>query len=250
MTSEQNFDKLIEHPAAESIISKLVSGIRPKDVAEWLKLEYPDKNQSHLRLGSSYLNEFLSQNLDLYATLKKDISAVKSGEPDKKISASLKNNKTYQERLTEMADHEIDVKKLMHNTGILIQTRLEQYYDKMMQNPENTKPDYGLIKYFELLLNYVDRYDKVVNKSPDQIIQHNVTVQVMDQYVAVLQDCIRETLSEVDPDAAFLFMEKFNEKLPKLQLPDTSQLQKPISVQDRLLEAQVLTAKFESDGDE
>lgn len=249
MTNEQNFDKLIEHPKANDIISKLVSGIRPKDVADWLRLEYPDKNQAHLRLGSSYLKDFLDQNLDLYATLKKDIGAVKSGEPDKKISASLKNNKTYQERLVEMADHEIDVKKLMHNTGILIQTRLEQYYDKMQENPTNTKPDYGLIKYFELLLNYVDRYDKIINQSPDQIIQHNVTVQVMDQYVAVMQDTIRETLAEIDPDAAFLFMEKFNEKLPKLQLPEV-QPTKTISINDRLLEAQVLTGKFEAMGDE
>ncbi len=249
MTNEQNFDKLIEHPKANDIISKLVSGIRPKDVADWLRLEYPDKNQAHLRLGSSYLKDFLDQNLDLYATLKKDIGAVKSGEPDKKISASLKNNKTYQERLVEMADHEIDVKKLMHNTGILIQTRLEQYYDKMQENPTNTKPDYGLIKYFELLLNYVDRYDKIINQSPDQIIQHNVTVQVMDQYVAVMQDTIRETLAEIDPDAAFLFMEKFNEKLPKLQLPEV-QPTKTISINDRLLEAQVLTGKFEAIGDE
>lgn len=245
MSDEQNFDKLISHPLSQQIISKLVSGIRAKDVSEWLKLEYPNKNESHLRLSSSLLNDFLSQNLDLYATLKKDIGAVKSEEPNKKISASLRNNKTYQERLAEMADHEIDVKKLMHNTGVLIQTRLEQYYDRMMQNPENTKPDYGLIKYFELLLNYVDRYDRVINKSPDQIIQHNVSVQVMDQYVAALQDCIRSTLAEVDPDAAFLFMEKFNELLPKLQLPEVVQ-PKSMSVNDRLLEAQVLTAKFES----
>lgn len=245
MTSEQNFDKLISHPLSEQIISKLVSGIKPRDIAEWLKLEYPNKNEAHLRLGSSYLNDFLSQNLDLYATLKKDIQAVKSGEPDKKISASLKNNKTYQDRLAEMAGSEIDVKKLMHSVGILIQTRLEQYYDRMQENPSNTKPDYGLIKYFELLLNYVDRYDKIINKNPDQIIQHNVTVQVMDQYVAIMQDAIRETLSEVDPDAAFLFMEKFNEKLPKLQLPEIVQ-PKQVSVQDRLLETQILAGKFEA----
>lgn len=247
--SEQNFDKLIDHPKATEVISKLVSGIKPRDIAEWLKLEYPNKDQSHLRLSSSYLNDFLSQNLDLYATLKKDIGAVKSGEPDKKISASLKNNKTYQDRLAEMAGTEIDIKKLMINTGIVIETRLEQFYDKIQQNPENTKQDYALIKYFELLLNFAERYNKIINQAPDQIIQHNVTVQVMDQYVAVLQDCIRSTLAEIDPDAAFLFMEKFNEKLPKLQLPEV-QPTKTVSINDRLLEAQVLTGKFEAMGDE
>jgi hypothetical protein len=244
--SEQNFDKLIEHPKAEEIISKLVTGIRPKDVADWLKLEFPNKDQVHLRLGSTYLKDFLDQNLNLYDTLKKDIASVKSGDADKKISPSLRNNKTYQERLTEMAGTEIDIKKLMVNTGILIQSRLEQFYDKIQQNPENIKPDHALIKYFELMLNFADRYNKIVNESPDQIIQHNVTVQVMDQYVAVMQETIRETLSEVDPDAAFLFMEKFNEKLPNIQLPEMAQPKKSISTQDRLLEAQILTGKFEA----
>jgi hypothetical protein len=247
--TEQNFDKLIDHPKSTDIISKLVSGIKPRDVAEWLKLEYPDKSQSHLRLGSSYLKDFLDQNLDLYATLKKDIGAVKSGEPDKKVSAALRNNRVYQQVLTEAAGKEFDVKEMLQKMGILLETRLEQFWDKIQMDPSNTKGDYGLIKYFEVFLQYIDRFNKIVNESPDQIIQHNVTVQVMDQYVAIMQDTIRETLAEIDPDAAFLFMEKFNEKLPKLQLPET-QPTKTISINDRLLEAQVLTGKFEAMGEE
>lgn len=247
--SDQNFDKLIEHPKAEEIISKLVTGIRPKDVADWLKLEFPDKNQAHLRLGSNYLKDFLDNNLNLYETLKKDIASVKSGDAEKKVSASLRNNRTYQQVLTDMAGKEFDVKAMLQKMGILLETRLEQFWDKMQQNPENLKADYGLIKYFEIFLNYTEKFNKIVNESPDQIIQHNVTVQVMDQYVAVMQETIRETLSEIDPDAAFLFMEKFNEKLPNIQLPETLQPKKVISTNDRLLEAQILTGKFEAIGE-
>lgn len=246
----ESFDKLLEHPNCQEIISKLINGIKPSDVANWLKLEYPNKDQSHLRLGSNYLKDFIDSNLNLYETLKKDAATIKSGDADKKISASLRNNKTYQERLAEAAGTEIDIKKMLTNIGVLIESRLEQYFDRVQQNPENLKPDYGLIKYFELMLNYAEKFNKIVNQAPDQIIQHNVTVQVMDTYVAVLQDCIRETLAEIDSDSAFLFMEKFNEKLQILELPDAAKPQKPVSQQDRLLEAKILSGKFESIEDE
>jgi hypothetical protein len=241
-----DFGKILSHPEAESIISKLVSGISPKDIAEYLKIKYQDKDQQHLRLSAAVLKEFIDSNLDLYQTLNNDIKAVKNGTLDtKKISAALKNNKTYQERLIDMADDEIDIKKMMRSVYIMLSSRMEQVFDKVQSNPENLKPDYALIKYFETMLNYVDKFDKIVLRNPDQVVQHNVTVQVMDQYVAVMQDAIRETLAEIDPDAAFLFLEKFNTKLSGLQLPESLQPVKPQTQEQRYISAEVLHSKLE-----
>jgi hypothetical protein len=241
-----NFDKLLSHPDCEEIISKLVSGIQPKDISEYLKIKYQGKEEQHLRLSAASLKEFIESNLDFYATLNNDIKAVKNGTIDtKKISTALKNNKTYQERMLEAVDEEIDIKKMFKSIYVLLNARVEQYFDKMMLNPENLKPDYGLLKYFEQMMNYCEKYDKVVMKSPDQIIQHNVTVQVMDQYVMVMQDSIRQTLAEMDADAANLFMERFNENLSKLQLPEGLQPTKPQTQDQKYRGAELLQAKLE-----
>src|SRR5690606_28394404 len=127
-----------------------------------------------------------------------------------------------------------DITKMMVELHTLIQARIEQFFDRIQENPSILKNDYALIKYFELMLNYVEKYDKIVNKSPDQIVQHNITVQVLDKYVAVLQNCIRDTLSKIDAEAAFLFMEVFTEELSKLELPEEA---KALSQDKRLVEA-------------
>ena len=241
-----SFDRILSHPEVESIISKLTSGISAKDVAEYLKIKYQAKEEVHLRLSAASLKEFMDQNLDLYNTLNNDIKAVKNGTLDtKKISAALKNNKTYKESMIDMVDEEIDIKKMMKSIYVMLTSRMEQVFDKIQENPTNLKPDYALIKYFETMMNYVDKFDKLVLRNPDQVIQHNVTVQVMDQYVAVMQDAIRETLAEIDPDSAFLFLEKFNTKLSGLQLPESMQPVKPQTQEQRYISAEILHSKLE-----
>lgn len=237
-----DLSKLLSHPDQEEIISKLVNGVKPKDVSDWLKIKYPNKDQNHLRLSIKLLKEFLDKHLDLYNTLEKDLKSAKSSFQEKQVAASLKNNKTYQERISEIANTEVDIKKMMVETGELIRARIEQYFDKVQENPSNLKPDYGLIKWFELLLSFTEKYDKIVNNSPDQIVQHNVTFQVVDQYVAVLQDCIRETLAEMDPEAAALFMEKYTEKIMKVQPPDSMMPQQSLPQNKRLAEAKILSS--------
>lgn len=243
----KDYSKLLAHPNKDEIISKLVNGIKPTDVSDWLKLKYPDaKEQNHLRLPLALLKDFIENNLDLYEAVKQDIKLAKNNKLDKQIAASLKNNTTYQERIVEAANSEIDIRKLINEAGIIIRTRIEQYFDRMQENPGNLKPDYGLMKWFDVLLNYVEKYDKIINKSPDQVIQHNVTVQVMDKYVSMMQNCIRDTLAEIDSDAAFLFMEKFNENLNKLNLPDsyTQQPEPKMNIEKRMVEAKILSGKI------
>ena len=171
--------------------------------------------------------------------LKQDIDKVRTGQKiEKKIAESLKNNKTYQERLNDLANNELDIKKLITETVFMIRERAIQVFDKIQENPGNTKPDYALIKWFEVLLGSMEKYDKIVNKAPDQIVQHNVTMQVIDQHTAAFQDVIREVLAEIDPEASFLFMEKLKEKMEALKPPKED---KPLSQERRLKEAELIS---------
>lgn len=237
-----DYSNLLCHPDKDEIISKLVSGIKPKDISDWLKLKYSEKEQSHLRLSGVLLKDFIENNLDLYSQLRNDIINTKDGKDvNKKISESLINNKTYKERLNELADNELDIKKILKETVFLIRERIEQVWDKVQENPSNLKPDYALIKWFEILLNSAEKFNKIVNEAPDQVVQHNVSLQLVEQHTLVLQDAIRATLSEIDPDIAFLFIEKLNDKLAKLK---PAEPEKQLSQEKRIEQAKLLNSKI------
>jgi hypothetical protein len=236
-----DFSKLTAHPDKDEIISKVITGVPPKTIADWLKLKYPDKEQAHLRLSVPLLKEFVDNGaLDMAAQFQTDLNGVAAG---KEISASIKNNKTYQERLVEIADKEIDIKKLVTETTHMIKARAEQVFDKIQENPQNMKPDYVLIKWFELLLTAIEKCDKAINERPDQVIQHNITMQVVESNIAIFQEAIRETAAEIDPEMAFIFIDKLSAKMKALQEPAPN-----IFSQDRrLVEAQVLNTTVQKE---
>ena len=238
-----DFSRILEHPDCDDIISKLLTGVPAKDITDWLKLKYDKPEQGHLRLPSTLLKTFADSNIDLYNSMKTDLEKVKNGGAiEKKIAASLKNNKTYAERLNEVAEKEIDVIQTMTDTVHLIKTRIEQVFDKVQQNPESFKPDYALIKWFDTLLRAVEQYDKIVNNRPDQVIQHNVNVQMIEQNTVIFQNAIREILEEMDPEQAFVFMDKLSRKMAMLKPPEPEVV---LSQDKRLKEAQLLAMKAE-----
>ena len=235
-----DFSKILEHPDKEEVISKLIAGISPKDIAEWLELKYSTKEQYPLRLSQKLLKSFIDSNLDLYKQIKEDVKLVKEGKaPNKVLSKSLINNKTYQERINSYIDQEVDIKKLMRDLIFLIRDRFEQVFDRIQEDPSNIRQDHNLIRYFETLSNYIDRYDKIINGSPDQVIQHNITVQRVEEHTFALQEAIREVMTEIEPEMAFIFMEKLNAKLVKLK-PEKIEL---LSQEKRFKEAQILSQK-------
>ena len=228
-----DFSKLLDHPDKQDIIEKLLAGVAPKEVADWLKLRYDAKEQSHLRLSPRILKEFIDKNLDLHDIVRNDIDNIKQ---EKAISASLRNNKTYQQRIAEAAGQEINLRGELESIITVIRTRIEQIFDMIQDDPQNVKPDFTLQKWLDSMFTFCERYDKIVNHAPDKVIQHNVTMQTVDQYTVIFQDAIKSTLSEMDTEVAFLFMEKLNSKLSKLQAPKDEVL----SQSDRIKEVAML----------
>ena len=129
---------------------------------------------------------------------------------------------------------------MLVSTITLIRDRAEQVFDKIQEDPEDFKGDTVLIRWFDQLFNAVDKYDKIINQSPDQIIQHNVTIQAVEEHTAIFQDVIRETLTHFDPEVSFLFVELLTERLAKLKPPQEEKL----TVDRRLAEATKLNEKI------
>lgn len=248
-----DYSIILNHPLNQEIISKLVKGIEPKEINQWLKLKYPSKDEKHLIVSLKLLQDFAkSQYNEYYDKFTKEITTTvqQGGKLDKKIADSLLNNKSFQERLSEHTLKEINIKDELITLRVLFLTRIEQLFDKAQENPGNAKGEYVLLKYFEQYLNLLDKYDKSQNNRPDQIIQHNYTVQYMNQTASAMQEGIRDALNEIDPDIALLVIEKISYYLSKMQQPIPEIISNtPQSPDDRLGEIKKLEASIISNED-
>jgi hypothetical protein len=237
-----DFSIIASHPDCQEIISKLMSGSSSKAVAQWLKLKYPKDEQSHLRITQKLLKEFSNSPLtDLYQQVRKDRSALANGG---NVSAALANNKPYRDRLLETVDKEVDIVNLVTNLVHMCYQRMEQVFDVIQENPRAFKGDNYLLRYLTELSAAAERLEKLRLGQGDQLMQHNVTMEAVEEHTALLQETVREVLAEIDPDTAMLFMEKLHNKLSRLKP------HQPLTQDERLKEANILEAKIVTDDDE
>ena len=239
-----DFSLITDHPLSKEILSKLLSGSTPKDVAQWLKIKYSDKEQAHLRLTQKILKEFNdSQYTNVYDQFKTDLIQIskKDKDKDKVISASLMKNKTYRDRLQEIADKEFDILRVLNNLVVVTHDRLEQVFDRVQENPSGFDGDNILIKYINMMFEIAEKLEKIRLNAPESLTQQNITMQAIEEYMAIYKEAIRETLSEIDPDTAMLFMDKLYNKLNELKPP------KPMTQDKRIQEATVLQERIVGD---
>jgi len=217
MASE--YGKLLQHPECERLVNKLGSGDTPKEVCAYLKHKYPGPDENHLRLSASMLEKFHKSFGSTSDFMEKVIRDEKAGSLDKDIAKSLLNNKGWKERLANVMDEKVDVEKKLVEQMTMMEVRQEQIFDKIQDNPGNTKLDFVLSKYFELNMMVIEKIDKVINKSPDQRIEHTYTVQMVEQQSVALQEAIKKVIGRLDPEIASLFMDMLGEEMSKLQSP-------------------------------
>jgi predicted transcriptional regulator len=240
--NQPDFSALIDHPDKDDIMSKLMSGITPKDISQFLKVKYPTDKK--MQLSIKLLEDFAKSFEDIYQQqLLVDLSAQsKNQKINKKLANSLLNNKTYQERINEHLDKEIDLKKKIQQVLTIVESRCEQLFDSIQMNGGDfSKGDYALIKYLELLMNLIEKADKLINNAPDQIVQHNVTIQTIENQSMIFQNVVRRVLTKLDPELSILFMSEFTEELQKMQ-PEKTQI---LTQTEKMLEIGLLEEKLE-----
>ncbi len=218
-----NFSKILKHPDLQQIIAKLTSGDSARDVSGWLKSRYPKDKEKHI--SYNFLNEFRKNHLNIHGAVLEDLKtqiavAEKLDAEDsvnKELSKEIKKNKTYKEKLEEVVDQQIDWRFKLLQLLNVIEARFEQLFDKTQNNPDNFKPDYVMISWMQTILEIIREIRKVEG-APDQIIQHNVTVQTIEEQSALLQEALRQTLAEIDLETSLLLMDKISENMLKLQV--------------------------------
>ena len=240
MVMEKNLEDIINHPDREEIISKLILGSSPKDISNSLKAKYKAVHEKRFVITEKVISIFQDKYLDLYQHLKEEILVYKNTgniSIDKEIDKTVKNNKTYKQRMDEMLNQEIDIKTTAKKLLIAIEARAEQVFDHIQANPNEFKQDRILIEYFNALSAALEKVNKVVNEAPDQIIQHNFNIQLLDQHVIIIQDAIKDVLSKLDYETSIYFMDLVTEKLKKLKEPDNYDS----STEERYAQVKMLT---------
>jgi hypothetical protein len=235
-----DFSIILNHPKRNEIVSKLLNGISPKEISIWLKTLFNDSDEAHLRLSQKIIEQFSKSDfLNYEKHLNSDIAAAQNG--DEKALNSLKNNKTWKQRVDSLLEEKVDIKDRLNKMELLVRDRMEQVFDSIQNNPQGTRGDHVLIKYFEHYLKLLETYNKTINLAPDMIIQHNHTVDYIDKRTAFLQDSIYEILEEMDPEFATIFLDKLNQKLATLQYNEEEPKQIGIS-EIQKLEYQVISS--------
>lgn len=222
--NKPTYKKILEHPDKDEVIAKLVIGISPADVHDWLKIKYTNVSEAKFVLSEKIIKSFKDNHLDFYNDMLQDLSATKSAlatSTQDQLELTVKSNPAYKDALLKVANNELDIEKIMATMVINVETRLSQIFDIVQEDPRsiNTKVERLMNDMVETLGGLLEKYYKFKEKPADQIIQHNVTLQVVDQHISVFHDVIKEILQQMDLDASNYFMEVFNQKMSKLKQP-------------------------------
>lgn len=234
--------KILDHPDKDEIIGKLAIGISSADVSSWLSGKYTNVSESKFVLSEKNIETFRKDYLDVYAMIREDTLKAKDAlatSTEDQMQLSIKNNSLYKSRMLELAGKELDIRTIVHNLCICVENRLSVVFDTIMSDPSNinTRLDRLLIDYTEALGAALDRYYKYTEGPTTQITNNNITVQVIDKHISIIQDTIKDVLQEMDLEASLLFMELFNERMSKLKLPTEKDIPK---TEVRLAEAKLL----------
>jgi len=215
-----DFTKLTSHPEKQSIISKLLGGESPKAVSAYLKDKYPKPDEVHLRLPSTTLQEFLDTYADHHGYVKKIIQRDADSKIDKKIAESLMDTRAWRERVVDGVKKELNYLDKLDNLVTIMEVRAEQIFDLIQSDPENTRTDYIFTKYAEILMQVLEKCDKIKNDRPDVRIEHTYTVQMVEQQSVAFQNAIRRMLERLGPENGSLFLDLLKEELAKMTPKD------------------------------
>jgi len=239
--NKTSLKKILEHPDKDEIIAKSIIGISAKDIHEFLKAKYTNISEAKFVIAEKSLQSFQDNYLDVYNLIQEDIAKSKiavSNNTEEQLTLAVQNNSAYKSKMMELASKEIDVRKIIANLCVAIETRLAQVFDEIQSDPRNinTRIDRLLIEYTDTLGNILEKYYKFTEAPTNQIINNNVTLQVVDQHISVFHDVIRDVLSQMDLQTSLYFMEVFQQKMEKLKAPEKESLNTDL----KLVEAQML----------
>jgi cysteinyl-tRNA synthetase len=207
--------KVLKHPDKELIIKKLLDGESVKSVDEFLKDKYPRKDKYHISYMT--LQKFRKEHLDLHGdvleAIKNARADAKKEEADEEAKTLVAKTKSYQEKINEIADAELDVSRKLREMDALVSARLEYYYDHLATGQGDIKHDTIFLKYLETYKGILQDWKKYIDGVADKTIEHNININVVNEQVNIIKAIVFEVLQEMDPKLVPVFVEKVNQRM-------------------------------------
>ncbi len=229
-------DVILQHPDTQEIISKLLQGISPEDIHTNLQIRYQDIDKK-LVVSVKVLENFKKNSLNIYKSIQDDLRKISTSitRSDADLQLTLQNNPTYRQTLEKVANNELDIKTMLANMILATETRIAQIFDQIQADPDNvnTRTERLFNEYLDRFQSAIEKWQKYIIQSPDQIVQHNVSIQHIDSQMSIFHNTITRVLSQMDVESSLLFMSLYKEEMEKLQAPTEPQI---TPVEERMAE--------------
>jgi len=232
--------KILNHPDREEIIQRLVSGLSPNKVNDWLNEKYATEENKHLRITvktiSDFRSKYLNLNREAVRILKQERKKKELGlqynanagsflertgeteeEHDLRVKETLLSSPTYREKLKEITEATLDGPRLIKELVALIQSRIEKYFNEVASGQQTLKEDKVLIEMISLMKDLVKDAKKIDDDYNAQPDGGQVQLNVVHEQVGMIRDAVKETLQEVAPELALECMERLNRKISNLK---------------------------------
>ena len=213
--------KVLRHPDKESIIKKLLSGDSVKEVERWLKTKYPRTKRLHISYMT--LQKFRSENLDLRGDVLEEVKNRRSDADKDAIESEAKmiiaSSSAYQDKISEIADAELDVTRRLLEMDKLINSRIKYYYN-LLSDGGTIKEDKIFLEYINTMKGIMQDWKKYIEGVADKKIEHNINVNVVNEHASALKMAVLDVLSELNPELIPIFVNKLNIKMNELSFND------------------------------
>lgn len=215
MSTAEKFNKIFRHPDKDEIIKKLLAGESVKEIESWLAKKYSKRKR--LQVSTITLQRFRREHLNLHGEVLEDIKNARFEKQSTSEAFSRKmdiiNAPYYKEKIEEIANSELDTAKRLLEIDKLINARMIYYFNLLESGQGGIAEDKLFLEYMREFRTVVESWKKFVEGAPDQRIEHNININIVNEQLTVLKGIIFEILKEMSPALVPIFVEKLNSKL-------------------------------------
>lgn len=213
-------NKVLSHVDKDEVIRRLTSGESVRDVEAWLADKYPHKNQHHLRISFSTLQQFRSEFLNLKGAVLSDLTEVAQQTKEmirqEAMKEEVRNTTAYREAITAIATEKLDTQRELIEIFHILKSRVEILYNNLQNGQFHEKQEKALRDTMVQMMAALENYKKWVEGHVDTT-RMEVSVNVVNDQVSILREAVREVLVEMEPELAVKFMAKLSEKMRDLK---------------------------------
>jgi hypothetical protein len=239
---KQRFPKVMGHPKKNWVVKMLKGKMGVRKISEALKEMYPDNNNLWLSPGT--LQKFRKEHLQVEGeALKymKDIAREEKLEKDvKKEHNQIRRLPSYKEKIKEAVDLHIDIKEQLTKLSLIIESRVEDLFDKAQRGEATTNQERNLQGYLNTYIATIEKWAKYIDKIADQRIETNINVTVIEDQMSLIREAVREVIMEMDSKLAEKFLENLNKKMKELSYRNKPEKLEKIHSDVKILGAKII----------